>query len=141
MSESPRVIVFFDGDCLFCSKGVHILHELDPHDRLRFASLQGKTARPFVDILPALGEKGDASMATMVIAEGKSEVFTHSAGVVQALRATGGMGQFLGICLRLVPAFLRDRAYRILAGNRDRFFGKGDVCEIMRPALKNKLLG
>lgn len=117
-----------------------MLNWIDPHDHLRYASLQGKTARPFLDILPALGA-GDDSMATLVIGEGKTEVFTHSTAILKALAAAGGLAGFLGFLLRLVPTVLRDFCYRYLAKNRMRLFGKGDVCEIMKPELKSKLLG
>lgn len=140
VSEIPRVIVFFDGGCLFCSQGVRWLHWLDPRDRLRFASLQGKTARPFVGLLPAL-DVGDDSMATLVIKNGKTEVFTHSAGVLEALRVAGGLAGFLAFCLRLIPGFLRDHGYRFLAKRRYFLFGKDDACELLQPELRDKLLG
>jgi predicted DCC family thiol-disulfide oxidoreductase YuxK len=40
----------------------------------------------------------------------------------------------------LVPAFIRDFLYDIIAKNRYRWFGKRDVCRIPTPEEKNKFI-
>ena len=62
-----------------------------------------------------------------------------------ALDATIRVGQRLGgrwrglALLWLLPKALRDRLYRLVAGNRYRLFGRADLCAMPDPAVQKRL--
>lgn len=127
-------ILFFDGDCAFCSASVRRVFRADKRERIAFAPLQGELAR----------EKGflqcaDKNEGTMVLLrESDGRVFTYSDGWIELCNALGGFWRVLGI-FRLVPKFLRDGVYRWVARNRYRFMGKADTCLLPDPELAKRL--
>lgn len=127
-------VLFFDGDCAFCSKSVRQVVKFDPHGRVAFAPLQGKLA----------GEKGLTKYAsekggTMVLLrEPDGKLFTHSDGWIELAQALGGWWRVLTIT-RFIPKPLRDLVYRCVADNRYRFMGKSDSCSLPDPVLLARL--
>ena len=63
-----ELIVFFDGDCLLCEGVVKWLNRMDDNDRLKFAPLQGETAKRYgIDLSDdsmAFAECGDCLLYT-----------------------------------------------------------------------------
>ena len=127
-------VLFFDGDCAFCSKSVQQVVKFDPHGRVAFAPLQGKLS----------GEMGftkyaDEKGGTMVLLrESDGQVYTQSDGWIELARALGGWWRFLTIT-RFIPKLLRDRVYRWVADNRYRFMGKSYSCSLPDPVLLARL--
>ncbi len=138
MSSTRQVIVFFDAGCLLCSHSVAWLHRLDGNDRLRFAPLQGQTARPFADILP--DSLAPETMATLWIEGEEVLVFTHAEGVRRALLAAGGIAGVFARLFGVLPRSLMESGYRWIATNRYRWFGAGKACDLLSPELREKLL-
>ena len=126
-------VLFFDGDCAFCSASVRRVAALDKEGRVNFAPLQGKLA----------AEKGltryAAQDGTMVlIRESDGRVFTRSDGLLELMNALGG-GWRLFTVFKLVPRVLRDVVYRWVARNRYKFMGKRDACAVPDPVLLRRL--
>jgi predicted DCC family thiol-disulfide oxidoreductase YuxK len=128
-------ILFFDGDCAFCSSGVRRVMRLDRRRRIRFAPLQGRFSR----------EKGfevhaDPAGGTMVLLrESDGRVFLRSDAVVELTRALGGWWRIF-LSARFLPRFLRDAAYRCVARNRYRLSKKGDFCVLPDPEMEARIL-
>jgi len=119
----PRVrwIVFFDGECAFCSRSVRWLVLLDWRKNLRISPLQGDLARS-----KGLERYADNSDGTMVVLrESDGAIFTSSDAWLEVMRALGGPWR-LFLIFKLVPRFIRDAAYRLFA--RNRWFGKTNAC-------------
>lgn len=47
---------------------------------------------------------------------------------------------FVFDALRLIPRPLRDAAYRLIARNRYRWFGKAEACALLTPEQRQRLL-
>ena len=128
-------ILFFDGDCAFCSAGVRRVMRLDRRKRIRFAPLQGRLSR----------EKGfethaDPSGGTMVLLrEADGRIFLRSDAVVELTRALGG-GWKVFLPARFIPRFLRDAAYKWVARNRYWLSKKGDFCVLPDPEMAARIL-
>ena len=117
-------IVFYDGECGLCNRFVQFMLRHDPDGVVNFAALQGETYGHTV--FPKLG----APDMTTVILWDAGVAYTHSDAV---LRATGRLSGWIGVLSKmamLVPGPVRNLAYRFVARNRYRWFGKVDSCRI-----------
>lgn len=126
-------VLFFDGECGFCSVSVRRVARLDRRGVVSFAPLQGELA----------AEHGFARYAegggTMVLLrESDGRVFLRSDAVLELCRALGGPWRLLLIG-RLVPRPLRDAAYRWIASRRRGFGGRTPSCDLPDPDLAKRL--
>lgn len=125
-------VVFFDGECGFCSRAVRFVAARDPAGYFRFASLQSGVARRLLGArsLPP-GDPG-----TLVLLEDgrRYERSTAALRIARRLRwPWPALAAFL-----LVPAPLRDAAYRWVARNRHRL--AGDACPLPLPEVSSRML-
>ena len=74
----------------------------------------------------------------MVLIDGGS-AFTKSDAALRIARYLPGVWPLFGI-LWLVPRFLRNRAYDLVARNRYRWFGKYDVCMVPTDDIHHRFL-
>lgn len=127
-------VLFFDGDCAFCSASVRRLVALDRRGSVHFAPLQGKLA----------AEKGFTKHAasldgTMVLLrESDGKVFTRSDALIELARVLGGAWRLTTLA-RFIPRFIRDRVYQFIADNRHHIMGKSDHCQLPDPELLKRL--
>jgi predicted DCC family thiol-disulfide oxidoreductase YuxK len=66
-------------------------------------------------------------------------LYTRSTGALRMLKHLGDAWSLLYIFI-LVPRFIRDAVYNLVAGNRYKWFGKKDECWVPTPSLKAKFL-
>ena len=126
------MIVFFDGVCNLCQGSVRYLIKQDKKGVLKFASLQGKYAKDFVD------QTEIQSMQSILFFDGKN-LYKKSTAVLKLSSLLGGWHQLL-LLGYIVPRFLRDGLYNIVANNRYRWFGKKDQCMLPSKGLENRFL-
>lgn len=127
-------ILFFDGDCAFCSATVRRVFHADKRGRISFAPLQGELSRQHGFSHHAAVDGG----SMVLLREFDGKVFTCSDGWIELGTALGGQWRVLGL-LRLVPRPLRNAVYRWVARNRYRFMGKADTCALPDPELAKRL--
>lgn len=133
-SASPtRPIVFFDGVCGLCNTWIDFVVRRDPAGHIRFAPLQGETAGR---ILPG-GSQPDPE--TVLLWDGQI-LRDRSDAISQTLRVLPGVWHIIGRFLQLIPRFLRDGGYRVIARNRYRWFGKKETCRMPTPAERARFL-
>ena len=127
-------VLFFDGDCAFCSASVQRVVRLDKRGRVNFAPLQGKLAHEMDFGRYAADEGG-----TMVLLrESDGRVFTRSDALIELARALGGLWRLCTVA-RFIPRALRDGVYNLVAANRYRLRGKTDACMLPDPELVRRL--
>ena len=123
---TPR-IVFFDGVCSFCDSTVQFLIKRDRKGLLRYASLQGETAKKL------LFDKGEPIVLdTMIFMESKGdELILHlrSKAATNICKYLPWPWKFLSIA-RWIPSFIGNFFYNIVAKNRYKWFGKMESCSI-----------
>lgn len=134
MGGTPReqTIVFFDGVCHLCNGFVDFAISRDRQRNLRFAPLQGSTARQM------LSESQRLDLRTVVVLRGE-RIFIESAAVIEVLSAMGGPWRVFATVARLCPRFLRDPLYRFVARHRLKWFGERDFCRRPLPEEKEVL--
>jgi predicted DCC family thiol-disulfide oxidoreductase YuxK len=126
-------IVYFDGVCGLCNRFVDFLLTQDTRDRLRFAPLQGETARQ------NLPQKLTENLKTVAFVEG-GRFWTHSAAVVRIFWRLGPVWRMTGTLLWLIPRPLRDAGYRLIAARRYRLFGQRETCRLPTEAERARFL-
>ena len=126
------MIVFFDGVCNLCQGSVRYLIKQDKKGVLKFASLQGKYAKDFVD------QTEIQSMQSILFFDGKN-LYKKSTAVLKLSSLLGGWHQLL-LLGYIMPRFLRDGLYNIVANNRYQWFGKKDQCMLPSKGLENRFL-
>lgn len=115
-------VIVFDGVCALCSRWVRFLLRVDRQERYRFAAMQGTHGRV---LLRQHGLDPDDPLSFLLLEDGRA--WTDTDAIVRVLVGLGGPWR-LAVVLRAAPRRLRDRAYRALARNRYRWFGRHDGC-------------
>lgn len=127
-------VLFFDGDCAFCTQSVQRAVVLDKHQRLSFASLQGKLSHE-------LGFEKHAAAAggTMILLrESDGVIFMRSDALIELAAVFGGGWRVVTLA-RFIPKALRDEVYRWIADNRFRFKGRQESCMVPDAELRKRL--
>ena len=132
-------LVLYDGVCGLCDRFVQFLIRIDRHDRLRFAALQGEIG---AKVLAGTGRTANALSTVLVMADHGSpdqRLLERSDAAIFAIAACGGA--FTAVrAFRIVPRFIRDAAYDLLAKHRYRIFGSYDSCPVPTPRTRTKFL-
>lgn len=131
----PQPLYFFDGQCVLCSRFVAFCLNRDPDGHLKFASAQSALGRR---ILLDLGLPDDTLDRTILLLE-DGRVYTRSTAALRALRHLRGPARWL-TPLVLVPKFLRDPVYDLIARNRIRWFGRLDSCLVPTPQTRDRFI-
>jgi len=124
----------FDGTCALCSGWVRFLLRRDRRAGFRFAAMQDRVGH---DLLVRHGID-PADPVSFLLVDGDA-AWHDSGGVIEVLRRLGGAWRVAGV-LRIMPRVLRDRAYRLLARNRYRMFGRNAVCLVPPADMRERFL-
>ncbi|MFZ1264246.1 MAG: thiol-disulfide oxidoreductase DCC family protein [Chitinophagaceae bacterium] len=132
MKSSP--IILFDGVCNFCNYWVNFAIKRDRKKKLRFTPLQGETAKR---LLPEYTINPTSLSSVILIDNGKA--YTQSSAAIRICKhLNGGWKLFYGLII--IPKFVRDFFYNIIARNRYKWFGKKDQCMIPPADWKERFL-
>lgn len=119
-------IIFFDGVCNFCNASVNFIIDHDSTRRYRFASLQSELGQK------TLQENGYSIIelnTILLLRSGK--LYQKSTAALEIARYLKGWSWLYGFIL--LPRFIRDAVYGLVARNRYRIFGKSESCRIPTP--------
>ncbi|WP_228884030.1 thiol-disulfide oxidoreductase DCC family protein [Stenotrophomonas rhizophila] len=122
VDQTQKAVIVFDGVCALCSRWVRFLLRFDTHGRYRFAAMQGTHGRA---LLQAQGLDPEDPSSFLLLEQGRA--WTDTDAILRVLVGLGGAWRLLRV-LGWLPRRLRDRAYRALARNRYRWFGRHDTC-------------
>ena len=122
-------VVLFDGVCHLCSRTVQYLLEKDRHQLLKFASLQGKTAKIILERYPELGSKNNLKSVVYVREYNSPEeqVFLRSDAILTIFSDIETVNGWVRT-MSYLPRFVRNLIYRLVARFRYRWFGKYQKC-------------
>ncbi len=135
-NDAPR-LVLYDGVCGLCDRSVQWLLDNDPEGRLCFAPLQGETAAAILARHPDV-EAIDSIL--FVEREGERErVYWRSRALFRIARHLQTRWRLLHL-LGVLPTFLTDLGYRLVARLRYRVWGKLESCRVPAPAERGRFL-
>lgn len=132
--NNEKQIILFDGVCNFCNFWVNFVIKRDKRDVFRFASLQSEEAKK----LTKKFNFDNSSLDTFVLIVGE-KLCTKSTAALLVSKELKSLFKII-YPLIILPEFLRDFIYDIIANNRYRIFGKRDVCRIPTEYDKQKFL-
>lgn len=137
-TETTRPILFFDGECNLCNGGVQFIIRQDKKERFLFAPLQsarGLQAKSDLGNIPEFSKKDPDSFILFY----NNRYFIKSTAALETAKLLGGIWNvaYLGFIL---PRFVRDWVYDLVARNRYKWFGKRNECMMPTPQLKKRFL-
>jgi len=133
MASPAKYIVLFDGVCNFCNGSVNFIIEHDREKKFKFTALQS-------DVGVALKEQyaiPDDVDSVILIEDGQA--FMHSTAGLKIARELCGVWS-LAYAFIIVPAFIRDWAYKTFARYRYRLFGRTEACMMPTADVKERFL-
>jgi predicted DCC family thiol-disulfide oxidoreductase YuxK len=132
--ENEKIILLFDGYCNFCNSTVNFILKHDHRDRFRFAALQSDTGKK---LLLQHGIHPEKTDSVILIRDGK--YYLRSAASLRIAMNLGPGWKLLGV-FYIIPPFLRNAVYNLIARNRYKWFGKRESCRMPDEKEKHKFI-
>jgi predicted DCC family thiol-disulfide oxidoreductase YuxK len=126
-------ILLFDAECILCNKSVQYIIKHDTKKQFRFASLQSEIGQQLL----TENQLGTKDLSTVVYIN-KSIVYTKSTAAIRVFAQLGILHKF-AILFLIVPKFMRDFCYNLVAANRHKLFKDG-TCLIPSKELNERIL-
>jgi len=134
VTPSSGPIIVFDAECILCSANAQFVLRHDRARRFRLASMQGEAGAALYrrfGIDPANPE-------TMIVVD-DDKVLRDSDAVLAIYDGLGWPWKAFDV-FRLVPHFVRDPLYRLIARNRYRIFGRREACWVPSRDYADRML-
>ncbi len=132
MIEKTRNIVFYDGDCILCSRTILFLLKKDKQKKLLFAPLGGSTFSSY--------QKNNSKEFKNTLVFLKNDAFLIESSAVLSIFQLLPFPWRLLSTLKIVPTFIRNSVYKIVARNRYKWFGRKENCFVKGVEFSTSLL-
>jgi predicted DCC family thiol-disulfide oxidoreductase YuxK len=134
MSNNETHILLFDGVCNLCNGIVQFTIKRDPEAKFKFASLQSESGQL---LLRQFGLPID-DFDSFVYINGDKCFLKSSAGL-HVLKELGGIWKIFYVFI-IIPKFIRDFFYNIIAGTRYKIFGRKNTCMVPATGIRERFL-
>lgn len=123
--NEDKAIILFDGVCNLCNTSVDYIIKKDTKGIFKFGALQksGELLKKY-NISPEY-------LNSLVLIQDDVVYYKSSAALKIARKLDGALPLLYPFIL--LPKFLRDPVYDIIANNRYRWFGQGNTCRLPTP--------
>ncbi|NOS85852.1 MAG: thiol-disulfide oxidoreductase DCC family protein [Ignavibacteria bacterium] len=132
--SSDHKIILFDGVCNLCNGSVNFFITRDKKDIFRFAALQSDVGIELQKKLKIDHE----NIESFILIDGNNYYKKSTAALRVAVML--GFPYNLLYPFLLIPSFIRNSVYDIIARYRYKWFGKKEYCRIPTPEEKAKFL-
>lgn len=132
-------IVLYDGRCGLCNRSVQYLLARDRSRHLRFAPLDGTTARDILRAGNVLATADSVVWYEPQRGDSAPVILVRSTAVIRALRYLGWPYKISALLLA-IPRPLRDGAYDFIAAHRHRRLPQGEACVLASPEHASRFL-
>jgi predicted DCC family thiol-disulfide oxidoreductase YuxK len=129
-----KPVILFDGVCNLCNGSVLFIIKRDRSARFSFAALQSSFGQ---SQLAKFGLPAGELNTILLIKDGK--VFNRSNAALEIAKGLDGLWPAFYI-FKIVPSFIRNVVYDLIAKNRYRWFGRQEACMIPTPELKARFI-
>jgi predicted DCC family thiol-disulfide oxidoreductase YuxK len=127
-----RSILIFDGNCVLCSSFVQFILRTDRQRRFRLLAAQTPIGTA---LYRHLGLNPTNYETNILLEDGRA--WLKSEGSLRVFEKLGFPWSLMSVG-RLLPRFVRDRLYEIVARNRLRWFGVRSSCYLPDPAQADR---
>jgi predicted DCC family thiol-disulfide oxidoreductase YuxK len=125
-------VILFDGVCNFCNGAINFVIRQDKKGQFKFAPLQSATAQ---QLLPHEDLK---KFYSFILIEG-SAVFKKSDAALKVLNGLPWYWKWTQV-FWVVPRYIRNAIYGVIARNRYTWFGKKEQCMIPTPEIRDRFI-
>lgn len=134
MGINTTRILLFDGHCNLCDNLVKFIIKKDSRSIIKFASLQSPQGK-------LLLQRHDFPVNSFdfIIYLRQRKCLIKSTALLFVLRDLGGI-LMLFYPFIIIPAFIRDFLYDIIAKRRYKLFGRQECCMIPTPEIRQRFL-
>jgi predicted DCC family thiol-disulfide oxidoreductase YuxK len=133
-SNNTKSIILFDGLCNFCNASINKIIELDKKNKFKFAAIQSEAGKKLLTEFSTDFSKTDS----ILLIENKI-VLSKSTAVLKIAKQLSGVYK-LCYAFIIIPTFMRDLIYDLIARNRYKWFGKKESCMIPTKEVSGKFL-
>lgn len=132
--ETLDKVVLFDGICMFCNTSVDFVIQNEVGEDLFFTPLQSDVGK---EILRAYEYPVDYTESILFLENG--QLLTKSNAGLAIAKYLEFPFNWLRV-FSIVPRFIRDAFYNVIARYRYKWFGKYDACMVPTPELRKRFL-
>ena len=130
--KDARSILMYDGVCNLCNGFVNFVADHDQKKQVLFGAQQ-----KYMSMLENRGAPTDLS--TLVLIQG-DEYYLYSSAALRTFALMDQPYRSLAAA-HVIPAFIRDWVYRLVARNRYWMFGQSDKCRTPSEEFRSRFLG
>jgi len=126
-------IILFDGVCNFCNSSVNFIIKRDKNDYFHFSPLQSDFAKEYFT-----KSKIENNFDSIVLIE-NDKLYKKSTAALKIAKHLNGFWKLTYVFI-IIPPFVRNFLYDIIAKYRYKWFGRKDACMIPDENLRNKFI-
>lgn len=130
--EEQKPIIFFDGVCNLCNGAINFIIDRDKNGSFKFAPLQSSIAEKYIS-------QSVIKNTDSIIYWDSGKLYSKSSAALKIARNLDGFWKVFYAFI-IIPKFIRDYIYDIIAKNRYKWFGKRDSCRMPSQEIKNRFL-
>jgi predicted DCC family thiol-disulfide oxidoreductase YuxK len=127
-------VVIFDGVCNFCNASVNFMMARDSRNHFLFTANQMDSGR---ELLTHFGLNPDEVHTVYLVEDGK--IYEKSTAALRIARRLNTPWNWAYIFV-VIPRFIRDAVYNLIASNRYSWFGKKDQCRLPSPEERARFI-
>lgn len=133
--QNDKIIILFDGICNLCESSVQFIIKHDKNDIFRFVSLQSNLGFEICNHLKIETKNIDS----IIYYEPKKSYSIKSKAAFKIAEKLKFPYKFI-LIFSVLPYFITDFIYDIIAKNRYKWFGKKENCLFLNETIKQKFL-
>lgn len=127
-----NAVVYFDGVCGLCNGFIDFVMSVDKNHIFKFSPLQSDYAKA------NLPSEFTSDLKTIVV-QINGQTFSKSSAVIAVLSELGGLWK-IALLGKILPIFIANKAYDLVAENRYNLFGKKETCRLPTPEERAKFI-
>lgn len=134
MTEKKHALIIFDGICNLCNNWVNFIIRNDKKDYFRFTTLQSENKKKNL----ANYNIHQYNFDSVFLIE-NNKIYIQSTAALRITKKLGGLWPLMYLFI-IIPPFIRNKIYQIIAKNRYKWWGKRDSCTVPDGANLEKFL-
>ena len=134
MDIGDKHILLYDGHCLMCSGLVRWVMDRDKAGKIHFGALQDPDVEPLLKKAPDHIRTADS-----VVLYSRGRFSYRSTAILRLLKLLGFPWN-ITVILFVIPPFIRDAVYKVIAKYRTRWFGRNESCFFVPPEKRSRFL-
>lgn len=130
---AKQPILLIDGDCILCNNSVNFLLQREKKPELNFATLKSEAGKALLKYFEV-----PESVDSMVLIK-NHKVHIKTCAALRLTLYMKGLWPLLSVFV-IIPPFLRNMVYDVIASRRYKQFGKTDACALIDRKYRDRFL-